>query len=110
MTIFENTFWQELTGQIQQTSTFHCGKPKTFNFCDQGFAQGTDKENSAIQRDKNMLHATGATKMVCFIYLFQSRRMLSEILTSYMKIYAVSFKFRESVCVSWHMEINFVCS
>lgn len=105
-----NTFWQELTRQIQQTSTFHCGKPKTFNFCDQRFAQWTEKENSVIQKETKTSFMLLEQQMVYFIYLFQSRRLLSEIFTSYMKIYGVSSKFREPICVSQHKEINFVCS
>lgn len=104
------TFWQQLTGQIQQTSTFHCGKQKTCNFCDQGFAQQTDKEISGEQKGTKTSCMLLEQQMVYLIYIFQSRRMLSEIFTSYMKIYGVSFKFREPICVSQHKEINFVCS
>lgn len=44
--------------------------------------------------------------MVYFIYLFQGKVTLSERFTSYMKIYSVSFKFRDLICVSQHKEIR----
>lgn len=115
MTIFEmQNEQQHILAKADRTDTankyFPLWKTKNIQICYQGFAQWTGKENSGVQKETKTSCMLLEQQMWYFIYLFQNRRMLSEIFTSYMKIYGISFKFREPIRVSQHKEISFVSS